>query len=182
MWRSQPPGSSSSGRYPDVGSQPSVDANSAISRMPIQKSGIDTPNWLATRTIASLTRPSCSADQMPAGSAISSAMTMPTTAERHRRGQPLEQRHRDRIAVAEADAEVTGQRRADVAEELLDDRPVEAACRPQCVVRLRRVARAQRDAHRIARHQVHQREHHDQHADQHDHRVSSLRARKRTIG
>ena len=48
--------------------------------MPIQKSGIDTPNWLVTRTIASLTRPSCSADQMPAGSAISSAMTIPTNA------------------------------------------------------------------------------------------------------
>lgn len=48
--------------------------------MPIQKSGTDTPNWLATRMIASLTRPSCSADQMPAGTAISSATTMPTTA------------------------------------------------------------------------------------------------------
>ena len=80
MWRSHPPGLSSSGWYPDVGSQPSVVENSAISRMPIQKSGTDTPNWLATRMIASLTRPSCSADQMPAGSAISSAMTMPTTA------------------------------------------------------------------------------------------------------
>ena len=70
----------------------SVDENSAISRMPIQKSGIETPNWLVTRTIASLTRPSCSADQMPAGSAISNAMTMPTIAERHGGGQPLEQR------------------------------------------------------------------------------------------
>ena len=139
--------------------------------MPIQKSGTDTPNWLVTRTIASLTRPSCSADQMPAGSAISSAMTMPTTAERHRRGQPLEQDHRDGVAVAEADAEVAGERRADVAEELLDDRPVEAARRPQRVVGLRGVARAERDAHRIAGHEVHEREHHDEHTDQDDQRV-----------
>lgn len=31
-----------------VGSQCSVEANSAMSRIPIQKSGIDTPNWLPT--------------------------------------------------------------------------------------------------------------------------------------
>ncbi len=53
-------------------------ANSAISRIPNQKSGIDTPNWLVMRTMASERRPSCSADQMPAGSAINSAITMPT--------------------------------------------------------------------------------------------------------
>ncbi len=80
MCRNQPPGSSRSGRYPDVGSQCSVDANNAISRIPIQKSGIETPNWLVTRTIASLRRPSRSADQMPAGRAMSSAMMIPTTA------------------------------------------------------------------------------------------------------
>ncbi len=79
MWRSQPPGSSNSGRYPEVGSQPSVVANRAISRMPIQKSGIETPNWLVMRTMASLTRPSRSAEKMPAGSAIGSAITMPTS-------------------------------------------------------------------------------------------------------
>ncbi len=48
--------------------------------MAIQKSGTETPNWLATRTIASLSLPSCSADQMPAGRATSIAMTIPTTA------------------------------------------------------------------------------------------------------
>jgi hypothetical protein len=78
--RSHPPGSPNSGRYPDVGSQCSVDANNAISRIPIQKSGIDTPNWLPTRTSASLTRPSRSADQMPAGSAITNAITIPAAA------------------------------------------------------------------------------------------------------
>src|SRR2546429_8083500 len=79
MWRSQPAGSSNSGRYPDVGSQPSVVANSAISRMPNQKSGIDTPNWLVRRTMASETRPSRSADQMPAGGAGTTASTKPNT-------------------------------------------------------------------------------------------------------
>jgi hypothetical protein len=53
--------------------------NKAMSRMPNQKSGTETPSWLLTRTIPSLTLPSCSADQMPAGSAISRAITMPAT-------------------------------------------------------------------------------------------------------
>ena len=172
MWRSQPAGSSNSGRYPDVGSQPSVDANNAISRMRHPEVGNRHPELAGDphdRVADSL--PSCSADQMPAGSAISSAITMPTNAERDGRGQTLEQDHGDGIAVAEADAQIAGQRRAHVAEELLDDRPVQPAGRPQRLVGLGRVAGAQRDAHRVAGHQMHEREHHHEHAEQHHHRI-----------
>ena len=69
-----------SDRYPEVGSQPSVVENRPISRMPSQKSGIETPNWLVTRTMASLRRPSRRAEYVPAGSAISAAITMPAAA------------------------------------------------------------------------------------------------------
>ncbi len=51
--------------------------------------------------------------------------------QRHRRGQSLQQDHRHRIAVAEADAEIAGQRRPDIAEELFDDGLVQTAGRPQ---------------------------------------------------
>ncbi len=61
-----------------MGSQPRVVENSPISRMPIQKSGTETPNWLVTRMIPSLIRPSRSAENTPSGIAMSSAMTMPT--------------------------------------------------------------------------------------------------------
>ena len=62
MWRSHPTGSSNRGRYPEVGSHPSVVENSATSRMAIQKSGTDTPNWLLIRITASLARPSRNAE------------------------------------------------------------------------------------------------------------------------
>ena len=91
--RASPPGPRTAARIPTSAASPAWSRTDAISRIPSQKSGTETPNWLVTRTIASLTRPSRSADQMPAGRAISSAMTMPTTAERHGGGQPLEQRH-----------------------------------------------------------------------------------------
>ena len=78
MWRSQPAGSSNSGRYPDVGSQPSVDANSAISRIAHPEVGNrDAELACDAHDRVADSRPSCSADQMPAGSAITSAITMP---------------------------------------------------------------------------------------------------------
>ena len=49
--------------------------------------------------------------------------------------------------------------------------PVQAACRAQRVVGLRGVAGAEGDAHRIAGHEVHEREDHDEHTEQDDERV-----------
>ena len=94
---------------------------------------------------------------MPAGSAISNAITMPAKPSETVAGRRSSSVTVDRIAVAEADAEITGERGTDIAEELLDESagrgrsPTASAS-----IGLRRVAGAKRDAHGVTRHQMHE--------------------------
>ncbi len=98
----------------------------------------------------------------------------------HCGGQPLEQCCGHRFAVAEADPpEITCQRRAGVGEELCDQRAIETAGRPQGLVGLRCVPGAQCDAHRVAGHQVQQREHHDKHTEHHHSRIQQPAQKER---
>ncbi len=169
--RSHPAGSSNSGRYPDVGSQCRVDANSAMSRYPHPEIGYRYSELAcdADDCVADPALVQCGPDAC--GQRDEQGDDDPDHTERDGGGKAFEQRDGHGVAVAETHAEVAGERRTHVAEELLDERPVHSARRTQCVVGLRGVAGAERDAHGIARHQVHERENHDQHADQDDNRI-----------
>ena len=101
----------------------------------------------------------------------------PAEAERgqgERVRQGLEDDRRDAPVRPDVDPEIAPEHTADEVHELHWYRLVEAHARDQLCLHLGRGARPERDARRIARHQVDHAEQHG-HRDQHDHQASPMR-------
>ena len=87
-------------------------------------------------------------------------------AEDQRVGQRLHDQRRDRPVRPDVVAEIAGQRVAEEMEDLPPDRLVEAHALDEQLLQLRRGARAERDARRIAGHEEDRRIHGDHHDDE----------------
>ena len=157
--------------YPEGGRLPAVPVNARISRVPMKKSGTETPSWLTTRAAPSTQVSWRTAASTPSGNAITTPMIMPGDRQRQRRRQPLEEDLGHRLSGLEAHPQVAGERVAEVAEVLHHQGLVKARALAERRVSGRVEPDAEGGAHRVAGHQVDQGEDDEGDAEQHDHRL-----------